>query len=332
MADDKMAVIKLAEIRENKAALREVDRTSTAYAELVDSIAAEGILNPILVREAVDEETGASYFALVDGLHRVAAAKDAGISEIPALIKDIEAGKALIAQWMTNFHRIETKPHEYAQALRRMLSAEPTLTITELAGRLTIAASFISQRLGLLKLAGPIAKLVDDGKISLVKAYALAKLPEEEQGNFLDLAMTAPATDFVAQVQEREKAIREAKRQGKDAKPIEFVVVARIRKMKDMQAELENAQYASEICDSEDQIAGFKSGVMWALSLDEATVAQRKAEFDARKLAKEEATARRVKERAAKKATKAAEDAVKAADAAAKYEEEAATAAASFES
>ena len=305
-----VAIISLADIRENKAALREVDRTAMAYSELVDSIASVGILNPILVREDIDPETQEKFYALIDGLHRVMAAKDAGLEVIPALIKDIEKGHALIAQMMTNLHKIETKPHEYAKGIRRVLATEPTLTITELAQRISVSPSWISKRLGLLKLTPQIAALVDEGKINLVKGFVLAKLPEEEQGNFVDSAMTQPADEFVKTVQDRVKSLREARRQGKDADPVSFVPVPKLRKIKEIDDEITNGATAVTLCEGvEDAVEIFKLALNWVLSLDGPTLAQRQEDYNARQKQREVAKDRRVAERKATKEAKAAEEA-----------------------
>ncbi len=65
--------------------LRLVNRDSLAYMELRDSIADRGILNSILVRPSARHP---GKYDVADGLYRVSAARDAGLSMVPALVKD----------------------------------------------------------------------------------------------------------------------------------------------------------------------------------------------------------------------------------------------------
>jgi ParB family chromosome partitioning protein len=90
--------VPLAKIRENPVALRQVNRGTESYLELVDSIKQEGVLNPIVVRPMVDPETDEEFFGLIDGLHRYTAAQDAGLDTIPAHIKSMEDAQVLVAQ------------------------------------------------------------------------------------------------------------------------------------------------------------------------------------------------------------------------------------------
>ena len=137
MSETVLKNITLSEIRENKAALRQVNRQSEEYVELVESVRENGVFNAIVVRPIVDEETKETYYGLVDGLHRYSAACDAGQKTIPASVLDLTDAESLEAQIIGNIHKIETKPVEYSRSLQRLMAANPLLTISDMASKLS---------------------------------------------------------------------------------------------------------------------------------------------------------------------------------------------------
>lgn len=309
-----LEMVELSRIRENPSALREVKRDSEKYMELVDSIRTKGILNPPLGRMCKDPETGEEYIGLIDGLQRFNGAKDAGLTEIPMLMKDMGEAEVLEAQLATNLHKIETRPAEYAAQLNRLLSFDPFLTMTSLASKLSVSTSWLHDRLGLVKLTDKIAELVDNGDICVSNANYLAKLPEEEQVNFLDRAQTDTPQKFIPEIKNRISEIRAAKREGRDAKPEEFVATPRLRRLADIKAELESGAIGSAICAAnsigtgED---GFAMAIKWILQIDPETIEVDKAKWEQKRAEAAEAKAKRKAEREAKKAAAAAENTAK---------------------
>jgi ParB/RepB/Spo0J family partition protein len=210
--------IPVALIRENAEALRvAVDKQNPDYLELVDSVRKRGIMNPILVREIKDPNGGGKLYGLIDGLHRFNAAMDAGLEVIPAQIGSLEEGDLLEAQILANVHRIETKAAQYSKALVKILGSNPTLTISELAGRLSRSPKWLTERLGLVKLDTEIQKLVDSNELGLTNAYALAKLPVEKQKELLQQAIAKSPAEFVAQADNVRREVNKAKREGRPA-------------------------------------------------------------------------------------------------------------------
>lgn len=305
--------VPISEIRENPVALRTVNRESEEYMGLVDSIRNKGFLGAITVRPKTDEETGVAYFELVDGLHRFCAARDAGIEEINVDVVSLDDDQTLEAQIMANIHKIETRPIEYSRQLTRILSRNPLMTEAELAQKLGKSPQWIAERLGLTKISNKnIETLVNEGKIKLANAYALAKLPPEEMAAFVDRALTLAPDEFLPVVNARIKEIREAKRKGLDAGPAEFSPVAFMQKMKDIKEELAKGDIGKTLC----KVAGVKTpeegfalAVKWVLHLDPKSVEAQQAKDEERKKAREEA----VQKRAEQKAVKAKEKADKAA-------------------
>jgi ParB/RepB/Spo0J family partition protein len=266
-----------------------------------------------------DTETGKNYYELVDGLQRFSAAQDAGVEKINVDIISLDDGQVLEAQIMANVHKVETRPVEYSQQLRRILAMNPLMTEAELATKLGKSPQWIKERLGLTKIVNEeIIGLIDDGKIGLANAYALAKLPAEEQPDFTDRAMTQAPDEFVPAVNARVKEIKEAKRQGKSADELEFQPVAFMQKMKDIKDELEKGAIAKALCkDLKTPLDGFKMAVQWCLHLDPKSVEVQKAKDEERKKKRAEAKAKRDADRKAKKAEKEKKKADEAAKAAA---------------
>ena len=308
--------IAIAEIRENPVALRAVNRQDEGYLGLVESIK-KGFFGAITVRAKQDPETTAKFYELVDGLHRFCAAKDAGLNEINVDIVSLDDDQTLEAQIMANIHKIETRPVEYSKQLLRILSRNPLMTEIELAQKLGKSAQWIRERLGLTKISNhEIAELVNEGKIKLANAYALAKLPPEEMADFVDRAMTLPPDEFVPVANGRIKELRDAKRQGKDAAGAEFQPVAFMQKMKDVKDEMDKGAIAKSLCVGlANAESGFKMAIQWMLHLDPRSVEVQRSKEEARRKQRDDASKKRLLESAekkAEKAKKAAEEAEKA--------------------
>jgi len=305
----KPSVLKITEIKESPVALRAVNQESDAFLEMVESVKSKGILNPPSVRPL--SEGG---YCLVDGLHRYCAAKAAGLAEIPVLILDITETEALEAQVVANIQKVETRPVEYARQLKRILATNPTMTLSELAQKVSKSSAWISDRFGLLRLGPEIQDLVDNGELGLSNAYALSKLPDAEHANFIDRAMQLPPAEFLPMIEARQKEIRQAQREGKDTAEEAFTPVPHIRKMGEIKDEYANAQIGPKVIKAaniKDPVAAFAYAVKWVLKMDDSSIEEAKAKYEARKKSLDEAKARRETERAEKKATVATEKAAK---------------------
>jgi ParB/RepB/Spo0J family partition protein len=312
MSERFLKSIPLQNIRTNPIALREVNRESEGFAELVSSIKAAGVLNPIVVRQYKDPETGAmsdSIFELVDGLHRFTAAQESGaITEMPCQIINLDEDRMLAAQIIGNAVRVETRHADYATQLRRMLQRSPLMTESELAAMLGKSTEWIQARLSLNKIDNPrIKKLVNDGDIKLMNAVALSKLPVEEQLDYMERAMSQPPAEFIPLVTNRVKEIKEAKRAGAATAPTEFKPIAHLRRISEIQAAIAGpaAVVASlnGATSSEDVI---RKSLEWVLSLDSATVEAARIKFENDKKAADDKRKARQEEAVKKKAAKAA--------------------------
>lgn len=310
--------VPLSQIRENKVALRSVNRESEDYLGLVESIRQRGFFGAITVRQRKDVETDESYYELIDGLHRLSAAKDAGLDEISVDVTDLDDAAVLEAQLMANVHRVETKPAEYSKQLRRILAGNPYMTEGDLASKLGKSPSWIADRLSLNKIADEkIRALIDEGKINLTNAYALAKLPPADQADFLDRAMTESPSVFSPAVNQRVKEIREAHKKGVEENPPTFEPVAHMQKLAEIKAAVENGKVGATLSKKYNLTSseqGFAMALKWVLHLDPESINAQKALWEQRqreKASKKEAAKVARKEKRAEEAKKKAEEAAK---------------------
>lgn len=308
--------ISLSKIRENAEALRTtVEKDSEEYVQLVDSVKKKGILNPILVREIKDPATGDTLYGLIDGLHRFNAAMDAGLTEIPAQIGSLEEGDLLEAQILANVHRIETKPVQYSKALLKILGANPLLTMTELAGRLSRSDTWLTERLGLTKLAKSIQEMVDNNTLGLTNAYALAKLPEDKQTELLQQAISKSPAEFVPMATTVQKEIAAAKREGRKAETDKFMPTARLQRLATIK---DQADLATKVPDQCAVIIGAKANGIttveaaiayalgWTLHMDPESIKADENKWKADKEAKKAAAEKRAADKEKKKTEAAA--------------------------
>jgi len=171
----------------------------------------------------------------------------------------------------------------------------------------------LGERLGLLNLHEQIAPLVDEGKINLSNAYALSKLPKEEQANFLDNAMTMTPQEFAPTVMGRKKELDKAKRTGKDPAASEYVAVPYMRKLVELKAENESPVIGPVLCRENNLTTaeeGFAMAMKYALHMDPTSISVARAKHDAHKAdveqKRKEAADARAKKRADDATTKAA--------------------------
>lgn len=305
--DQNFTVLPIDSIVANSLKLRDVNLESVAFLELVEDIRVNGVINPPTVR-MVDTEFG-QQAQLIDGLHRWTAARQAGLTSIPVRIKALNDTEVLLFQISMNSHNIETRPMEYTQSLKRILAANPLMTLAELGKKIGKSGQWVQERLSLTKITNPLIKsLIDEGKISLVNAYALATLPEDEQEQFLTSAQIEKHTEFAPKVAARVQELRNAARQAREPKQVGFVPVALVRKLADLKAAPEDSQVVAKLAAKAQTVEdGVKIGLLYAISMDEDSVLAQQAAFEAKQKAQEAAKAEREQKRRDAAAAKAAE-------------------------
>ena len=139
--------------------------------ELADSIKANGVVQPLLVRRV------GQRFELVAGERRLRAAKLAGLAKVPVLIRDIPDEKLLEIALVENIQRESLNPIEEAQSYKKLIESVG-LTQETLALRVGRDRSYITNYLRLLRLPDTVQMLVQDGRLSAGHARALLGLRE----------------------------------------------------------------------------------------------------------------------------------------------------------
>ena len=145
-----------------------------ALSQLADSIAANGILQPILVRE-----TGERY-EIIAGERRFRAARLAGLAEIPALVLEADDEAAAKYALIENLQREDLNPYEEAAAIRKLMD-EYGLSQEQVAGSIGRSRSAVANALRLLDLPEDAVKLVTDGTLSAGHARTLLGLLDKGQ-------------------------------------------------------------------------------------------------------------------------------------------------------
>jgi ParB family chromosome partitioning protein len=144
-----------------------------AMAELVDSIGEVGLLQPIVVRPL-----GAERFELVMGERRWRASQQAGLTVIPAIVRETESHDLLRDALLENLHRAQLNPLEEAAAYQQMLE-DFGCTQEELASRIKRSRPQISNTIRLLRLPPTVQRRVAAGVLSAGHARALLALPDQ---------------------------------------------------------------------------------------------------------------------------------------------------------
>jgi len=146
--------------------------------ELAESIKSQGVMQPILVRPVGARAEG--RYEIVAGERRYRAARLAGLSEVPVLVKDVPDEAAAVMALIENMQREDLNPLEEAQGLKRLVE-EFGLTHEDAAKAVGRSRSAASNLLRLLNLAEPVQQMLMAGDIDMGHARALLSLAKAEQ-------------------------------------------------------------------------------------------------------------------------------------------------------
>ena len=171
----------------------------TALDELAASIKAQGLIQPVVVRAV-----GKNQFELIAGERRWRAAQRAGLTEMPALVKDVPEVAVPAMALIENIQRQDLTPLEEADALKRLID-DFDLTHQQAADAVGRSRAAVSNLLRLTELPATIKKLLDDGQLDMGHARCLLTLPEHEAQA---LALEAARRGW--SVRELEEAARKA--------------------------------------------------------------------------------------------------------------------------
>ena len=176
--------------------------------QLVESIMAQGVLTPLVVRSLDNDE-----YEVISGHRRLHACKKAGIETVPALVMDMDRDAAAIALVDSNLHREHILPSEKAFAYKLKMDAMKSqgrrtdITSRQVVGKLETADMVadgesgrqVQRYIRLTNLIPGILQMVDDGKIALTPAVEISYLTNREQRELLETMECEDCTPSLSQ-------------------------------------------------------------------------------------------------------------------------------------
>ena len=200
--------LKIMDIEPNRDQRRKIF-DEDALAELADSIAKHGVIQPLLVRPMPD-----GSYQLVAGERRWRASRMAGLTEVPVVIKELSDDEAMALALIENLQREDLNAIEEAQGIKALMDTL-LLTQDEAAERVGKSRPAVANALRLLKLPDSVIALVSDGKLSPGHARALLGFKDEQ-----DIIETA---DLIIEkgltVRDVEKLVKKRNKEPKAEKP-----------------------------------------------------------------------------------------------------------------
>lgn len=173
--------------------------------ELSDSIAAQGIIQPIIVRKLVDDK-----YEIIAGERRWRAAQLAELQEVPVLVKDIDDRSVMAVALIENIQREDLNALEEADALHRLLD-EFELTHQQIAEAVGKSRATVSNLLRLLDLAAEVKTMLGKGQLEMGHARALLGLDDAKQveiaNKVVKQGLTVRAVEKLVREQNQEKPV-----------------------------------------------------------------------------------------------------------------------------
>jgi ParB family chromosome partitioning protein len=145
--------------------------------ELADSIAAQGVIQPIVVRPLADNR-----YEIVAGERRWRACQQAGLSEIPVVVRDVDEQSAIAIALIENIQRADLNPLEEATALQRLLT-EFGLTHQQVAEAVGKSRTTVTNLLRLQELNDDVKQYLQDRRLEMGHARALLGLHGAQQSS-----------------------------------------------------------------------------------------------------------------------------------------------------
>lgn len=174
-----------------------------ALQSLADSIRAQGLIQPIVLRRRSGE------YELIAGERRWRAAQMAGLAQIPAIIREIDDTQAAALALIENLQREDLNPIEQAEAMRRLIH-EFSMTHQQVADVLGISRPVVSNALRLLDLAAPVRAMLEQQQLDAGHARTLGALPVDQQIELAEKIVAKSLT--VRQVEQMVRKLNDAPR------------------------------------------------------------------------------------------------------------------------
>ena len=192
-----------------------------ASAGLAESVRAEGILQPVVVRSR-----SAGGWELIAGERRWRAARDAGLPTVPALIREADDRDTLLLSLVENVAREQLSPIEEARAYA-LLVDEFGLSLAEIAGKVGRSKPSVSNRMRLLELPDEVLWMLVRGE--LTEGHARAVLAVPDQAGRRRLAKRIVRDGISVRAAERAAAEAGARRKPRQKTTVDPALAARVR-------------------------------------------------------------------------------------------------------
>ena len=155
------------------------DMHQESLEELADSIRAQGVIQPIVVRSLPTlDPSGAQRFEIIAGERRWRAAQIAGLDKVPVVVREMPDSAAIAVALIENIQREDLNPLEESKALRRLID-EFELTHQEVADAIGRSRTAVSNILRLQDLGDHAKAVLQAGEIEMGHARALLAIPDE---------------------------------------------------------------------------------------------------------------------------------------------------------
>ena len=176
---DSLMMLKVSQLRPGKYQPRSY-MDETALRTLADSILAQGIMQPILVRLLRAGQADDDYYEIIAGERRWRASQMAGLEEVPVLVREIADESALAMALIENIQRENLNPLEEAQGIKRLIE-EFSMTHEKAADAVGRSRVAVSNLLRLLTLSEPVQEMLLTGKLDMGHARALIGIGGAQQ-------------------------------------------------------------------------------------------------------------------------------------------------------
>jgi len=264
-----------------KFALRPIRRNTPEYVEMVESMKKDGVLQPILVRP-VHPSSGYDV-EIVEGWHRFESAREAGLEEMPCLVRDMDDNEVLIFQLKCQAIRPETRTFEYAKRLKKLM--EDGYTLPQLSALIDKSPTWIGRMLQMNRVCQEARPAIERGEIKMEAALALANLPADLQAKMVNDAVVMKTADFKERAEAANRDFKAflLKEQQDDreigaAKPL----LRAINVLKRESLKPKAAKEVLKAVGAKTPRDGWVACLQWMFRLDPISVANRKAGYEER--------------------------------------------------
>ena len=206
------------------------DMDAAALEELANSIKAQGVMQPIVVRPVTNDSNSIIRYEIIAGERRWRATQIAGIDTIPAVVRDVGDDAAIAMALIENIQRENLNPMEEAVAMQR-LKEQYDLTHQEVADAVGKSRVTVTNLLRLITLTDEVRRMLERGDLEMGHARALLGLTENAQREAANHVVNKNLS--VRQTEALVRNLHQQAEQEKEGKSVEIKMDPDIRRLQD---------------------------------------------------------------------------------------------------